>query len=101
MKPAAQTTNRAGAPPDLLPRTLPKIYLPVDVIASGGMGVVYRVVDRLRGQVVALKQLKPGVPVDRMAIAREFRTLSTLRHPYIVPALDFGFDADDQPFFTM
>lgn len=92
-----------------LPKTLPKAYKPLRVVASGGMGVVYEVLDQLRGQVLALKQLKAGVqPLlaegqaeDRASIAREFRMLSMLRHPYILPALDFGFDGEGAPFFTM
>lgn len=37
----------------------------------------------------------------RLALANEFRTLSSLRHPNIVSVLDYGFSADGQPFFTM
>jgi len=36
-----------------------------------------------------------------LALANEFRTLATLRHPNIVSVLDFGFDEDQEPFFTM
>ncbi len=37
----------------------------------------------------------------RMALAREFRTLSSLRHPNIISVLDFGFDLRNRPYFTM
>ncbi|MFO0580051.1 MAG: protein kinase [Polyangia bacterium] len=37
----------------------------------------------------------------RMALAREFRTLASLRHPHIISVLDYGFIAQAQPFFTM
>lgn len=37
----------------------------------------------------------------RMALAREFHTLSSLRHPHIISVLDFGFDTLRRPFFTM
>lgn len=36
----------------------------------------------------------------RLALAQEFRTLATLRHPNIVSVLDYGF-WEGQPYFTM
>jgi serine/threonine protein kinase len=38
---------------------------------------------------------------QRLALAQEFRTLSSLRHPHIISVLDYGFYADETPFFTM
>ncbi|MBL9008144.1 MAG: AAA family ATPase [Myxococcales bacterium] len=38
---------------------------------------------------------------QRLAIANEFRTLSSLRHPHIISVLDYGFDDEGSPFFTM
>lgn len=38
---------------------------------------------------------------QRLAIAHEFRTLSSLRHPHIISVLDYGFDDEGSPFFTM
>lgn len=37
----------------------------------------------------------------RIALAQEFRTLASLRHPHIISVLDYGFDAERVPFFTM
>lgn len=37
----------------------------------------------------------------RIALSREFHTLSSLRHPNIISVIDFGFDAVKRPFFTM
>jgi serine/threonine protein kinase len=37
----------------------------------------------------------------RLTIASEFRVLSSLRHPSIVSVLDYGFQANGLPFFTM
>ena len=37
----------------------------------------------------------------RVALAQEFRVLASLRHPNIVSVLDYGFDAERQPYFTM
>src|ERR1700722_7983321 len=37
----------------------------------------------------------------RLALASEFRVLSSLRHPHIVSVLDYGFQTNGLPFFTM
>ncbi|MGB0387360.1 MAG: tetratricopeptide repeat protein, partial [Ardenticatenaceae bacterium] len=37
----------------------------------------------------------------RLALAQEFQTLATLRHPHIISVLDYGFGQDGQPYFTM
>lgn len=84
-------------------------------IGQGGMGIVYRATDRLAGQTIALKQV--FVPVSqlffasrsaakslnglRLALANEFRTLASMRHPHIISVLDYGFDEEKRPFFTM
>lgn len=39
--------------------------------------------------------------LTRMALASEFRVLSSLRHPNIISVLDFGFQTSGLPFFTM
>ncbi len=78
-----------------------------DIIGSGAMGSVYRCSDRLSGQTVALKAVnlerasgQRGV-VLRTAITREFETLASLHHPHVVEVIDYGFDANEQPYFTM
>ncbi|MCA9997169.1 MAG: protein kinase [Anaerolineales bacterium] len=84
-------------------------------IGQGGMGIVHRATDRLTGEIVALKQV--FLPVEqimfssrpisqsnralRLALAHEFQTLAGLRHPNIISVLDYGFDENGQPFFTM
>ena len=35
------------------------------------------------------------------ALAREFRTLASIRHPHIISVLDYGFGPTREPFFTM
>jgi tetratricopeptide (TPR) repeat protein len=88
-------------------------YQLMDIIGQGGMGAVYRARDRLTDTPVALKrvhvplqQLQHGFNVAndstaQMAIAQEFRTLASLRHPNIISVLDYGFEVNRQPFFTM
>jgi hypothetical protein len=79
-------------------------------IGEGGMGIVYRAQDRLTGRTVALKQVNlPKSAFDpsmttmdiRIALAEEFRTLASLRHPNVISVLDYGFDEALQPYFTM
>ncbi len=83
-----------------------------ELLGTGGMGSVYRAVDRLTGQNVALKRVTTPTgdltfnsasdfDDQRVALATEFQMLASLRHPHIISVLDYGFDAASQPFFTM
>lgn len=94
-------------------------YQILDEVNRGGMGVIYRALDRLSGAIVALK--KVTVPADelefsskvsnssdedfRLALAREFQILASLRHPHIIAVQDYGFEKDgntkETPYFTM
>ncbi len=80
-------------------------------LGQGGMGTVYQVYDRLTQETIALKRVNTTASkldfnskTDEhmlVGIAREFRILAGLRHPNIVPVLDYGFDSEKRPFFTM
>src|SRR5688572_24327834 len=79
-------------------------------LGAGGMGAVYRAIDRLTGKTVALKRVllehTDAAPTGsrrelRLSIAREFRTLASLHHPHIIAVSDYGFDANGHPYFTM
>jgi serine/threonine protein kinase len=88
-------------------------YLLHDLLGRGGMGAVYLATDRLTGSRVALKHVT-SAPADLMfgsrgtdpsnlnlALAQEFKTLASMRHPNVVSVLDYGFDERRQPYFTM
>lgn len=114
-------------PPQFDPTVLAPVddrYALLSYVGHGGMGVVFRARDRLKGDLVALKQMTERTtrqePAEhgtapstvgragwitesrrRLALAREFRTLAALRHPNIISVLDYGFAANGEPFFTM
>jgi serine/threonine protein kinase/tetratricopeptide (TPR) repeat protein len=83
-----------------------------DTIGMGGAGVVYRALDRLTREVVAIKQMNvalsreqvdsdaPGGDVGQ-ALALEYRALAGLRHPNIVAVLDYGVDRNRFPYLVM
>ncbi|MDZ4771099.1 MAG: protein kinase [Chloroflexota bacterium] len=90
---------------------LSKRYTLDERIGSGGMGTVFRALDRLNNHTVALKciMFDPEILNEmtaagtnlRLLLAREFALLATLRHPNIISVYDFGFDDNGQPYFTM
>jgi len=97
------------------PVTLPDVvrrYTFIRPIGQGGMGVVYEALDRLTGREVALKRVWAEADAFglgdsnelydfRLALAREFKLSASLRHPNIVQVLDYGFDGERQPYYTM
>jgi len=87
-------------------------YCLLEKLGAGGMGVVYRAKDLMDGSIVALKRvIVPGTQLQfasqgdssdfRLALAQEFKVLASLRHPNIISVLDYGFDDQKQPYFTM
>jgi serine/threonine-protein kinase len=68
-------------------------YSLVRKIGSGGMSSVYKAIDEENQQAVAVKVLPPGLDDAtnfRLRFEREAKILMRLRHPHIVPLLDFG-----------
>jgi serine/threonine protein kinase/tetratricopeptide (TPR) repeat protein len=88
-------------------------YRLLEYIGSGGMSIVHKAEDRLTRDIIALKQMRIdtrslqhidsewGTNSQVMTLAQEFRALAGLRHPYIVPVLDYGLDNEHRPFLTM
>lgn len=70
-------------------------YLIDRTLGRGGMGTVYRAIDRVTGQPLALKVLgrteDPAVTALQEALfEREYHILAQLDHPHVVRAYDYG-----------
>jgi WD40 repeat protein len=75
----------------------------LEIIARGGMGIVYRARQQEPDREVALKAL-PGAELlseeARQRFGIEAQTMARLEHPAIVPVYEVG-EEDGTPFFTM
>jgi serine/threonine protein kinase len=68
-------------------------YHILDQIGQGGMTTVYKAIDSLRNETVAVKVLSPYIAQDpkfKSRFKREIDLLLELKHPNIVPVLDYG-----------
>src|SRR6204780_1666203 len=68
-------------------------YQILDLIAQGGMGVVFRARQKSLDRVVAIKTILVSQMHDQTSLARfeqEALAVARLRHPNIVAAYDFG-----------
>ncbi len=97
----------SGAPSSLaavVPGTLIDFRFEVDrLVGSGGMGAVFRVRDRHRGGIAALKLLNRPVEssIEMERFVREATILSELHHPGIVSYVAHGIAAEGWPFLAM
>lgn len=73
------------------------------LLASGGMGTVYRARDRQLDREVAIKVLRRPDRSGAMAqrLAQEAKLLARLDHPGLVPVHDVGSFDDGRPFYVM
>lgn len=94
------SVRRAGTS-DSFPIRFGKYEL-LNVIARGGMGIVYRARQPGIARDVALKKILSGVPTDEelRRFMREARTAATFTHPNIVRILDVD-EHEGSPYFTM
>ena len=99
--------------PAAQPASLDPRYKFLTTLGRGGMGVVYKVLDRIEGQVVALKTLHPqggsnglggqtleADATDLLRFDQEIRALSLLHHEGIVRLFDVG-HWEGRTYFTM
>jgi len=78
-------------------------YEIIDVLGRGGMGVVYRGIDKQIGREVAIKTLTQGFMGDAAMMARfyeEGRRTGRLKHQNIVTVYDLG-DDNGTPYIVM
>lgn len=75
----------------------------IEIIAHGGMGIVYRARQHEPEREVALKAL-PGAELLHEAARQRFKleaqAMARLEHPHILPVYEIG-EADGTPFYTM
>src|SRR5918996_6146119 len=70
-------------------------------IGRGGMGVVFRAVDRELQRDVAIKVLHAAAPGMAERLRQEARILGRLEHPGILPIHDIGTLPDGRLFYVM
>lgn len=70
-------------------------------IGRGADGVVYRAVSVRDGNCLAIKILGLTRTSDKDTVRLEYEIVSKLRHPHILPLLDFGFTDDGAPYWVM
>ena len=78
----------------------PERYASRALLGRGGMGEVWRVFDRERGEEVALKLCTAAGERARFLFGQEFWSMAALPHPRLVAAYDFG-EGPAGPYFTM
>ena len=72
----------------------------VEHLGTGGMGAVYKALDRSLNRMVALKLLRKELSADENYIAKleeEARITASINHPYVVKV--FSFDQDDGQYY--
>ncbi|MCL2012667.1 MAG: serine/threonine protein kinase [Cystobacterineae bacterium] len=78
-------------------------YRILEKLGSGGVGTVYKAIDRRSNECVALKLLSTGTALDVRVVrrlTREYETLQGLSHPNVVRVYDTGVHRG-YPYLTM
>ena len=85
----------------VLPPELSRRYLIQELLGRGGMGAVFRALDRELDRDVAFKVMLGALDDDSIKrVVREARALAQLSSPHIVRVYDAG-QADGRPYLTM
>ena len=92
-------------PDQFVGQTLEGRYRIEAVLATGGMGLLFRGTDQRTNRPVAVKLMKPYDGLDRSRVKlflREVEIAARLRHPHIVDVLDLGATQDGRaPYLVM
>ena len=78
-------------------------YHIIELVGSGGMGLVYRAEQRILGRTVALKVIRPEIAESgdyRSRFLREARFAAAVDHPHVVSVFDAG-EQDGRLYLTM
>jgi Tol biopolymer transport system component/predicted Ser/Thr protein kinase len=75
---------------DLAPGARLKHYEIISLLGRGGMGAVYKAVDRRLDRLVAIKVLHHVSAERRQRFEREARVVASLQHPRICTLIDIG-----------
>ncbi len=81
--------------------TLDARYALGERIGEGGVGCVFRAVDRATGQVVAVKLLHEQSPRTIERFAEEARVLAAVGHPHVVGYVAHGVTGAGDPYLAM
>ncbi len=98
--PLAGSSDTDTSTPDLSE----KGYDILDVLGEGGVGIVYRAVQKSVNRSVAVKMIKQGIGQDakeKEKFISEAVVTGGLDHPNIVPIHDLDTTPEGQPFYTM
>ena len=79
-------------------------YDVLEMISEGGMGRVYKVRHRLKKEIRALKELRPGLarnPTHMRRFRREAKLARELRHPNVVTTYGYELKEDDYNYIEM
>ncbi|MDP2305169.1 MAG: protein kinase [Pseudomonadota bacterium] len=94
--PTGGSTN-GGAPPGVL---FVGRYTLLEILGSGGTGVVHKALDTITGELVAIKILSPLATAAHLRQRREVLALRVLQAPGVVRLIDDGV-SDGRPFIVM
>src|SRR5882757_5612893 len=70
-------------------------------VGRGGMGLVYRAIDKVSQRTVALKVLRKTEPSAERRFAKEAMALERLEHPDIVRYLEHGIAGDGVAYLAL